>query len=509
MRRRRGTAEMPTTRADDTGVRGMRSWRGIRGWRGMRKVPGGRGNGRPGRRGAAVLAAVSLLTLSGTCTSAAQDRSDAAPAGGNGGLSGAAACSGLKGFTCATLTVPLDHSGGVPGRLGLKVAMADNVNAPKGVLLFLTGGPGQPGVPFVGQLREKLTPVLKDYRLVMIDQRGTGDAALRCPRLQQEMGSSDLTPPTARAVTDCAAAIGANRRFYSTGDTVADLDLLRRALGVRTMTLDGVSYGTYTAERYALAHPQHVARLVLDSVVPQTGYDPMDRAALRAAPRVLAAACRATGCTTDPAADLAEVITRYGNGIDVMDALTTWEFVDPDYTAVIDALHSAANGDPGPLRGLIAGVREGSAASAEELSQGLHAATLCLDGRYPWGRADAPSAGRREALGKAGAELTPADYGPFDSATATGLGSMLSCLHWPRTPVPPLPPEHRRLPGVPVLLLGGDRDLSTPLEWLHDQKRLTPRAQVVVVPGAAHSVQSRAADDRGRQAVFAFLLDRR
>ncbi|MER6982430.1 alpha/beta fold hydrolase [Streptomyces carpinensis] len=459
-------------------------------------------------RGAVALAAVGMLTVSGTCTSAAQDRAASAPAGRTGQLSQAAACPGLTGFTCATLTVPLDHGGDVPGRLGLKVATADNVKAPKGVLLFLTGGPGQPGVPFVERLSQKLAPALKDYRLVMVDQRGTGDNALQCPQLQQEMGSSDLTPPTARAVTDCAAAIGPDRRFYSTSDTVADLELLRRALGVRKMTLDGVSYGTYTAERYALAHPGRVSRLVLDSVVPQTGYDPMDLAALRAAPRVLTTACRATGCTTDPAADLAKVVDTYGNGVDVMDALTTWEFVDPDYTTMIDALHKAANGDPSLLQGLIEGVREGSAASAEELSQGLHAATLCLDGRYPWGRSDTPVAGRQEALEKAGAELTPADYGPFDAATATGLGSMLSCLHWPSTPVPPLPPVHRRLPGVPVLLLGGDRDLSTPLEWLYDQKRLTPHARVVVVPGAAHSVQSRAADDKGRQAVVDFLLGR-
>ncbi|MGW2936291.1 alpha/beta fold hydrolase [Streptomyces sp. NPDC001156] len=457
---------------------------------------------------ATVALAAGALMLSGTCTSTAQDRAAAAPAGEHGGLSGVAACPGLEGFSCGTLTVPLDHSGGVQGRLGLQVAMADNVKAPKGVLLFLTGGPGQPGVPFVEGLSKKLAPLMKDYRLIMVDQRGTGAGALQCPQLQKEMGSSDLTPPTAGAVTDCAAAIGPDRRFYGTNDTVADLDLLRRALGVRKMTLDGVSYGTYTAERYALAHPQHVARMVLDSVVPQTGYDPMDRAAMRAAPRVLTEACAAIDCHTDPAADLAKVVDTYGNGVDVLDTLTTWEFVDPDYAAMIDALHQAAGGDPAELQGLIAGVREGSAATAEELSQGLHASTLCLDGRYPWGRADTPVAGRQEALEKAGADLTPADYGPFDAAAATGLGSMLSCLHWPRTPVPPLPPEHRRLPGVPVLLLGGDRDLSTPLEWLYDQKKLTPRARVVVVPGAAHSVQNRAASDKGRQAVFDFLLRR-
>ncbi|MFD1658071.1 alpha/beta fold hydrolase [Streptomyces caeni] len=463
---------------------------------------------RPRALAAVALAAAGALVVSGACTSAAQDRAAVAPAGGNGGLSGTAPCPGVEGFSCATLTVPLDHGGRVAGTLGLKVAMADNARATKGVLLFLTGGPGQPGVPFVDRLAKRLAPLLKDYRLVMIDQRGTGAGALQCPQLQQEMGSSDLTPPTERAVADCAAAIGPDRRFYGTGDTVADLELLRRALHVRKMTLDGVSYGTYTAERYALAHPHHVARLVLDSVVPQTGYDPMDRAALRAAPRVLTEACAAIGCHTDPAADLAEVVDTYHNGVDVLDALTTWEFVDPDYAAMIDALHTAAGGDPAPLQALIAGVRQGSAATAEELSQGLHASTLCLDGRYPWGRADAPTAGRREALEKAGAELTPADYGPFDAATATGLGTMLSCLYWPRTPVPPLPLEHRRLPGVPVLLLGGDRDLSTPLEWLYDQKKLTPRARVVVVPGAAHSVQSRAVSDKGRQAVFDFLLGR-
>lgn len=480
----------------------------MRAMRVMRGAGKARGTRRSGARAAVALAAAGLLMVAGTCTSSAQDRGAAGPAGGSGGLSGTAACPGLDGFSCATLTVPLDHSGAVRGRLGLKVAMGDNADAPKGVLLFLTGGPGQPGVPFVERMRKVLEPVLKDYRLVMIDQRGTGGDALQCPALQEQMGSSDLTPPTARAVRDCAAAIGPDRRFYGTGDTVADLELLRRALGVRKMTLDGVSYGTYTAERYALAHPGHVARMVLDSVVPQTGYDPMDLAAMRAAPRVLTAACASIGCATDPAADLAEVVDTYGNGVDVLDALTTWEFVDPDYADMIDALHQAAEGDPGLLNGLIQGVRQGSAATAEELSQGLHASTLCLDGRYPWGRSDAPVAGRRDALEKAGAELTPADHGPFDAVTAMGLGSMLSCLDWPRTPAPPLPAAHRRLPGVPVLLLGGDRDLSTPLEWLYDQKKLTPRAQVVVVHGAAHSVQSRAASDEGRQAVHDFLLGR-
>ena len=45
------------------------------------------------------------------------------------------------------------------------------------------------------------------------------------------------------------------RRFFTTADTVEDLEALRLALEGRKMALDGISYGTYVAQRYALAHP--------------------------------------------------------------------------------------------------------------------------------------------------------------------------------------------------------------------------------------------------------------
>jgi pimeloyl-ACP methyl ester carboxylesterase len=55
------------------------------------------------------------------------------------------------------------------------------------VLLLLTGGLGQPGVRFVGWLSKRLAAALGAYQLVMIDQRGTGAAALNCPALQQKL----------------------------------------------------------------------------------------------------------------------------------------------------------------------------------------------------------------------------------------------------------------------------------------------------------------------------------
>jgi pimeloyl-ACP methyl ester carboxylesterase len=400
--------------------------------------------------------------------------------------------------------VPLDHRGRTPGTLDLAVAVADNAAAPRGVLLLLTGGPGQPGVPFVAKLAPQLAPVLDEYRLVMLDQRGTGANALVCPGLQRIMGGGDLTPPTPRAVRACGHAVGGDRRFYRTDDTVADLDLLRGALGAGRWTLDGVSYGTFVAERYALAHPERVARLVLDSVVPHDAVDPFLLDALRATGRVLRSACAASGCHTDPAADLARVVRRYALGPDLLDALTIYGIVDPAYGGVAQLLHAARRGHLAGVRNLIRSARAADTATPQELSQGLHASTLCADGRWAWGTSAAPMRHRGRALRRAVAGLHRRDVWPFDRATAAGNGILATCRYWPPSR-PSARVGARPLPAVPTLLLGGGRDLSTPIEGLRREAARAPLHRVVIVPGAGHSVQSRADDDAGRQAVYDFL----
>src|SRR3954449_8750091 len=116
------------------------------------------------------------------------------------GLHGANPCPGASGYTCATLDVPLDRAHPGRGTLHLHVGMGDNVHAPRGVLLVLSGGPGQPGLPILqGYVSRALSAEEHQYRIVVFDQRGTGAGALDCKALQHEMGSSDLTPPTAAA----------------------------------------------------------------------------------------------------------------------------------------------------------------------------------------------------------------------------------------------------------------------------------------------------------------------
>jgi pimeloyl-ACP methyl ester carboxylesterase len=390
-------------------------------------------------------------------------------------LSEVASCKDVVRATCSTLRVPLDHSGKTPGTLDLRVAVSGSEGAP--VLVFLSGGPGQPGLPFLERTRRHLGAPGRGFRLVVIDQRGTGRNALRCPALQRQMGASDLTPPAAAAVKDCAKRIGDDRRFYATTDTVADLELLRQALGADRIALDGVSYGTYVAERYALAHPDRVSRLVLDSVVPHRGVSLLSGDPIRATARVLGDAATR---------DLAKVVAREHNGVRILDMLTGLSIGKPHLAPAIAALHKAATGDMTPLNRLAAAVHRAEAAyKATDLSQGLHAATLCADAELPWSDDTEPLNERRLDLHAAAERIQT--Y-PYDIRTATGNGMALQCLYWPPTvPAPELPTA---LPNVPTLMLAGTKDLSTPMEWASVEHLHAPHAKLMEVAGAGHSVQS-------------------
>jgi pimeloyl-ACP methyl ester carboxylesterase len=398
--------------------------------------------------------------------------------------------------------VPLDHSGTRRGTLRLAVAAGADAGAPKGVLLLITGGPGQPGVPVLARISHILGAEQSDFRIVVYDQRGTGAGALDCGPLQSAMGSSDLFPPPAGAVRACARKLGDRRRFFGTDDVVADMESLRKALGVETWTLDGISYGSYVGERYALAHPSRVSKLVLDSVVPHAGQTDLGVAEFRATARVLRSVCGSDAC----AADLAAVVRKRRDGAKLLDALTFDSIADPTYRSIfyVPALLHAARA--GHLHGLLAFlevVRSYSAARADELDQGLHASALCADWRYPWGSSAAPVAGREHAVARAVARLSRKSVYPFDRATAAGTGFVRQCLPW--SPTPPTPTDRRKI-TVPTLLVNGDHDLSTPLEWARQELKLTTNGRLVVVPGAGHSTQSRAVSDAARDAVAQFLL---
>lgn len=412
-------------------------------------------------------------------------------------------------FSCATLTVPLDHAGlraasPQPGQLSLQVAMADNSTAPRGVLVWLVGGPGAPGVGLTAVIANQFDPaVLRDYRLVLFSARGTGTGALQCPQLQQVM-DSDQAVPTPSAVQACADSIGADRRFYTTADTVADLDVLRQALGVDRLTLAGASYGTFVAERYAITHPDRVSRLVLDSVVPHDTVDPLEIAAVNRTAEVLRMVCAETRCGTDPAQDLAQLIGVRPDGPRLVEILRGLTHGGPRLSSVPAALHEAARGNDTALDAIIIADSGEPATPAETFSEGLHAATVCADWVWPWGNSDTPVSGRADATAKAVAALPDAAVFPYDRATVAGNGIVVTCQHWPPTPVVAFR-SGVNLPPVPTLLLAGDRDLITPLAWAQYEAARAPAGRLVLIPGAGHITQNKGNGSAGRAAVTEFL----
>jgi pimeloyl-ACP methyl ester carboxylesterase len=347
---------------------------------------------------------------------------------------------------------------------------------------------------------------MRGYRLVMFDQRGTGADALKCPGLQTAAGASDLVVPPPGAIQACARAIGPSQRYYTTSETAADIDSLRKAFGVSKLTLDGVSYGTFVAERYALAYPQHVARLVLDSVVPQQGVDATYLAALQATARVLRSACAEQHCGFDPARDVATIVRTRRDGPELLDALVAQSVGFPSFAGVLGVLHDAARGNLGPLKRFFAAVHRGDAVPAAILSQGLHESALCAELAPPWDPASS-SAARSLTATRAAAQLTPAQLYPWDRATALGNGLAVGCEQWPATKPPAVPTGNVSgdLPRVPVLLFSGERDLSTPLAWGREEAAKAPDGRLVVVPRAGHSVQLRSTNASAREVLARFL----
>src|SRR5215212_1875962 len=118
--------------------------------------------------------------------------------------------------------------------------------------------------------------IFPNYRLVAFDNRGTGKSGvIDCPALQRSTG---LEIERERVlVRECADLIGPTREFYATRDHAEDIEAVRTAIGLGRVGLYGVSYGTKLSLAYALAHPAAVDRLILDSVVPSTYPDPLER----------------------------------------------------------------------------------------------------------------------------------------------------------------------------------------------------------------------------------------
>jgi len=423
-----------------------------------------------------------------------------------------APCANNNDYACGHLTVPLDPSGGTPGVITLAIRRhRAPVGSEKTAVIALAGGPGQAALPFAEEFATVLGPIVSTRDLIVFDQRGIGlSHALSCKGSERRL----LSPAPGPAITACANEIGPSRAFYTTSDSVADIEAIRQAGGYEKLVLYGTSYGTKVAELYAQEYPGHVEALVLDSVVPPNGPDPLDRATFAAIPRILHQLCAARACagiTSHPVADLARVRVRiarralYGRWIDghghrhrvaisAGDLLET--LLDGDLEPTLRsefpaAIHSAAGGDTASLARLLertAGSEEASEQEApgERFDQPLYYATTCEEDAFGWSRAASPR--RRLAEATAQIQTLPASLlAPFARTDVLGISDIPACSFWPYTTAAPAP-DYAPFPAVPTLILSGADDLRTPTANAREVAAQIPGSHLLVVPNVGHSV---------------------
>ena len=152
--------------------------------------------------------------------------------------------------------LPLDYANpdkktGVFSRI---VAAAANANADLPYMVFFQGGPGS-GSPRPMGNSGWIKRVLKEYKLVLLDQRGTG---LSTPITAQTMRG--LASPQAQAEY---------LKHFRTDNIVRDAEAIREQLiGDQPWSILGQSYGGFCSMRYLSAAPQGLKEVLITGGIP-------------------------------------------------------------------------------------------------------------------------------------------------------------------------------------------------------------------------------------------------
>jgi pimeloyl-ACP methyl ester carboxylesterase len=259
---------------------------------------------------------------------------------------------------------------------------------PKGTIVFNPGGPGESGNQILPVALALLPPAVRDdFNVVSFDPRGTGSSEpLHCGTSPSAAASVLPVPtrsggPLPGTAVFTAMARSCRRQpatsFIDTVNTARDMDRIRQALGLSTISYYGLSYGTVLGTVYADLFPHRIATMVLDGAVDVDA--PLTQQAEEAAPaeeqalhHFFADCLAAAPCPLgpDPAAtfaSLAASLRRHplpgpGSGDDEpvtvgdLDTAALFAVSVPETTTPFtDAIVAAEHGNGGPLRTLSLG----------------------------------------------------------------------------------------------------------------------------------------------------------
>ena len=383
--------------------------------------------------------------------------------------------------------------------LNIVVVPALNPQAAPDPVFWLHGGPGAAATSTARFLdRGFLGPLRQDRDVVFIDQRGTG----RSNGLQCDLADDPSDPqaffgellPLDR-VRQCREKLEkiADLKQYTTPIAMDDLDEVRAALGYDTINLVASSYGTIAAQVYMRQHPDHVRAVFLLGVASLAIKQPLLFApAAQRALELLFRDCRADSACHAAFPDLEKEFDAVLQRFDRSPVVT--ELTAPNTTAkrtvsiargsfverirlllyttgtaryVPLIVHRAYLNDFGPFAA--AAAKYNPVATA---ARGMYMTVTCSEGVPFISEEDI----ERETKG-----TFVGDYRVRVHQQA--------CKEWPRGDIPASYIEPVRS-GVPVLLISGEDDGSTPPRFGQEVVKTLPHAKQVMVPNYGHQIDS-------------------
>jgi pimeloyl-ACP methyl ester carboxylesterase len=158
-------------------------------------------------------------------------------------------------FTEHELEVPLDHARPDGDRITVFAReLADPDGLDKPFLVFFEGGPGHEPVRPTRTARAWIDRALSDFRVLLLDQRGTGRS--------EPVG----------ALPGMSAGEQADHLAHFRADSIVrDAELFRQALGVERWTALGQSFGGMCVTAYLSIAPHGLAEALISAGLPPLG----------------------------------------------------------------------------------------------------------------------------------------------------------------------------------------------------------------------------------------------
>jgi len=397
-------------------------------------------------------------------------------------------CGGLE---CAEVEVPLDHAAPEAGtiRIAINRARASDAQPYRGVIVMNPGGPGAAGKPFAAGSAPNLLPIFPGFDIVGFDPRGVGDsAALGCVididlgQLYADSGVEGVFAGIEATSQRCAVEDGPLFQHMGSNAVVADLDLIRQALGHEQINFLGVSYGTRLGALYAMTFPEHARAMVLDAaVLPDASItkfaDGQFEALLGAQAAFLDGCASGTlDCPADTGALFARAVAEEAEAGRRASFAQGWALLlstPPGRAFLAQLMRSYAaivQGQPMQAPTDMMGMMDASEL-VPSVNNVANLATNCTDNTAA-------------ALDVSEAEQLMDTYEQRSPDFATQGLTALTCSAWNITTDPA--PAIAFTPRVPLLVIGGTRDNLTPLEWARDLTGAMPGASLLVSEHYGH-----------------------